>query len=206
MSLDFFSATGSYDCKECLEPDMAFGRSDFSVGRREKIFRVYVAWSRSKCSMALSKEFVAHVRGRLGSEPGISLARLAKELNAAEAHVITALPVTMRKKAKPEDFAAIWAWLKEHQTELPQNPFVKEELGSIWFVSQPENTTVPHSVQFFDKKGERLATVCLSKSGDGAAYSSLCEQFGVTPVPQRRCTGCGNCSCGSKGKAHAHCH
>lgn len=156
--------------------------------------------------MIISKEFVKNVRERLSNEPGISITRLASEMNAAEAHVVTALPVKMRKKAKPEDLSAILAWICANGVDMPQNGFAAESLGSIWFVNHPENKDEKRSVQFFDKTGARLASVWLNNEHDDKTYDSLCERFGVTPVPHMHCGGCGNCTCGGKHKEHAHHH
>lgn len=48
------------------------------------------------------------VRRRVGESPGLMTAQLALELNASEAEVVTALPLSMRKRARVSDFASIW--------------------------------------------------------------------------------------------------
>lgn len=155
--------------------------------------------------MAITKEFVESVRGRLLVEPDISTAKLASELETDEVTVITALPVRIRKKARPQDFAVIWAELGT-MAHLPVMPFNEEELGHIWFVSSPEQAPPSHSVRFFDKRGEHIFSVYLDGHEAGSTYNSLCQRFGVTPVPKRHCRGCGNCSCGKARKEHIHAH
>lgn len=153
--------------------------------------------------MAITKEFVESVRSRLEAAPGISTARLARELGAAESLVITALPVKMRQKARPEDLEAIWAGLAGH-TSLPENRPAAEDLGCIWFVNRPDDAAESHSVQFFDKKGGRIFSVRLSGKDAPEAYASLSGRFGVVPVPKMRCRGCGQCTCGGARHAHGH--
>ena len=179
--------------------------------------------------MSISKEFVESVRNRIAEDPAVSTYRLAEDLGASESQVITALPVKMRQKARPEDFRAIWQAVEGwHNVRLrggedangqsgqladlvtPGIP--EEELGYIWFVSKPEPETESHSVQFYSKAGQHMLSVYLGQAGqegvdprDKAAYDQMREHFGVTPVP-RRCQGCGSCTCGGKHKSHAHSH
>lgn len=151
--------------------------------------------------MPISKEFVQSVRGRLMDNPQISTASLALELGASEVQVITSLPVFMRKKARPQDFGAIWAELGT-LTMLPSKHINENELGHIWFVASAEEPAKKHSVRFFDKKGDHLLSVYLDGDKAENAYNALCNRFGVTPVPKRHCNGCGGCSCGKSRKGH----
>lgn len=155
--------------------------------------------------MAITKEFVENVRGRLTASPGIATSLLAEELGAPETQVITALPVKMRQKARPEDFADIWAGLAR-LSNLPENGVAAEELGAIWFINRPDAAVESHSVQFFNKQGGHLFSVYLNGTDGREAYASLRERFGVVPVPKMHCRGCGNCTCGSKHKKHGHEH
>lgn len=159
--------------------------------------------------MPISKEFVESVRTRLESSPGISTSNLAMELGAAEAMVITAMPVKMRQKARPEDFEDIWAGLSCLDC-LPEKKFAAEELGYIWFVKRPdapgEAADDALAVQFFDKSGGRILSIPMSDAKGREAYTRLSERFAVRPVPKMRCKGCKNCTCSSKHGAHAHSH
>ena len=155
--------------------------------------------------MAISKEFVENVRGRLEAAPGIHTSILAEEMGSPETLVITALPVKMRQKARPEDFDAIWSGLSE-LSELPENCFAAEELGSIWFVNRPDAERESHAVRFFDKEGGHLFSVYLNDDQGRESYTLLRERFGVVPVPKMHCRGCGNCTCGGKHKGHGHEH
>lgn len=176
--------------------------------------------------MPISKEFVENVRNRIAEDPAVSIYILAEDLDASEAQVITALPVKMRQKARPESFKAIWqtaqGWSNvrlrgadgtQAQMDKLMSPIIsEEELGHIWFVSKLEYGMESHSVQFFSKAGQRMLSVYLGQALNGgidprekAAYDHMREHFGVTPVP-RRCQGCGNCTCGGKRKAHKHSH
>ena len=169
--------------------------------------------------MTVTKEFVQSVRQRLSENPNVPTAALAVELNAPESYIIMALPVHMRLKAKPENFAAIWeiltTWEKakvalaqEAEDFLPVMPdkrFFQQEVGHIWFVSSPPGERESHSVRFFDKHGTHMISVHLGQDDDAdipqkdkSSYDSMRERFGVVPVPRRHCQGCGNCTCGSK--------
>lgn len=153
--------------------------------------------------MAITKEFVQNVRGRLEAEPGISTARLAVELGAREVDVITSMPVQMRKKARPQDFDSI---LQELGTlaPLPPTAISENDLGYIWFVSRPGEHGKRQSVRFFDKQGGHLFSIQLQGDSGEMAYARMTERFGVTPVPRRiACAGCGKCRCRS-GRKHQH--
>lgn len=61
--------------------------------------------------MPLSRTLVQAVRKCVAEEPQIELRLLARELGAKETDVVTALPIAMRRRARKEDFAAIWGLL-----------------------------------------------------------------------------------------------
>lgn len=153
--------------------------------------------------MHITKDFVQSVRERLLREPGVSAAGLAQELGATEAQVITAFPVNMRKKARPEDFRAIWAELDGHVGGSLAG-FCETELGQIWFVRRGDGQLESRFVEFFGKGGDKLLSIKLGGAQAQAVYTHLCERFGVVPVPKMGCKGCGKCTCGGKHKEHAH--
>lgn len=161
--------------------------------------------------MTISKEFVERVRSRLEASPGICTTNLAVELGVAESMVITAMPVKMRQKARPEDFDEIWAGLSR-LGGLPEKSLTADKLGYIWFVNRfdaPDDEKGDRlSVQFFDKNGTCLLSVGMNDADGREAYTQLSQRFAVTPVPKIRCKGCKNCTCHSREKhsAHAHCH
>ncbi|MDL2285774.1 hypothetical protein LJB93_03425, partial [Desulfovibrio sp. OttesenSCG-928-F07] len=140
--------------------------------------------------MPITRELVEFVRQKVAETPNILTAKLAAELGASEVEVITALPLHMRVKAKPDDFEAIWGVVRSwSETEvygfneqlLHNNantrtvemfdvktiaklqsppPIKNEELGSIWFITKPQNGEEKNYVKFFDKNGHHLLTVC----------------------------------------------
>ena len=151
--------------------------------------------------MAITKEFVQNVRGRLEAEPYITTARIARELGVSEVDVVTAMPVPMRKKARPQDLALLLAELQGQS--LPERIALHEEnVGYVWFIVRPDEEMKNRSVRFFDKQGKHLASLPLQGQGAELRYEKLTEKFGVTPIPRRRaCRGCGKCRCGGLGKA-----
>lgn len=58
--------------------------------------------------MPITRTLVETVRSRIGIDPTLSTKSLARELNTKETDVITALPLSMRRKARPEALEAIW--------------------------------------------------------------------------------------------------
>lgn len=178
--------------------------------------------------MSISKEFVEKVRGRLEEEPTVPTGKLASELGVSEAEVIIALPVKMRRKARPEDLKDIWqaveGWknVRLHNSSagakgmlgkiIPSKPS-QQELGYIWFVSKPDQGGESHSVRFLSKTGQHMLSVYLGRNGnqgidprDKAAFEQMRDHFGITPTPKMGCKGCGKCTCGGKHKNHAHTH
>ncbi len=175
--------------------------------------------------MPLSKEFVEQVRKRVADDPGVRTEQLAVELDAPESQVIMALPLDMRLRARTSDFEAIWAgaagWERallspagrtgdaERPSALPGKHFLQDQLGFIWFVSNPRSSGESPSIRFFDKQGGHMLSIYLGldaagrlAAGDKAEYEDMRKRFGVVPAPRMHCKGCGNCTCG--GKKHAH--
>ncbi len=157
--------------------------------------------------MAITRELVRAVRGRLAENPETPTDLLAVELGACEADVLTCLPVVMRRRARLEELAA----LRERLAALGffSGPDQRgPEVGSIWFVADffetgtagtgggqtAEYAQRQGSVLFMDTEGRQLCRIPL-----GEAFSPLWGLFGVKDAPpKRRCGGHGGSSGGCR--------
>lgn len=143
--------------------------------------------------MAITREFVRSVRERLAENPGLSTAKLARELGSAEANVLMAMPVSMRRRARPEDMKALCSHLAGFG-RMPDDRVCGKDVGSIWFVAR--SAVLPGapgqgSVRFMDKEGRRLGLIPLREK----EFLPLWERFGVKDVPpKKRCgSSCDSC-------------
>jgi len=171
--------------------------------------------------MPLSRELVQAVRDRIAQCPDLPEEQLAAELNAPEADVITALPLSMRRKARLSDLGVIWKraarWKNVRisapaATQPPQGlPEAIAEgrlpVRSAWFVSKPVSGMESHAIHMYDEQGSRMLSLYLGRDHNGgicpedkADFDELREHYGVTPKPRMRCKGCTACTCGG----HAH--
>lgn len=141
--------------------------------------------------MSVTRELVRTVRKRVAETPGLPTSQLAEELNAAEADVIMAMPLSMRLRAKTSDLDAIWqgmlAWdttivcenkeLEALLDDLEQKesaPLVScrkalpNDIGSVWFVLESSGESDEnHAVRIFDMDGKALLSVYLRKDASG---------------------------------------
>ena len=62
--------------------------------------------------MTITRAFVQSVRSLIAKDPAIPLEQLARTLDASEAYVIMALPVSMRTRARISDLPALWESLR----------------------------------------------------------------------------------------------
>ena len=87
--------------------------------------------------MTITREFVQEVRKRLAETPTIRTDALAGELHSPEARVRTALPVSMRIRARNSDFGAIGeqlaAWSGAFRLEGPAAALGSERLRGLEF-------------------------------------------------------------------------
>ena len=163
--------------------------------------------------MNITRELVRAVRGRLEKNPDIPIDRLAAQLGAREADVLTCLPVAMRRRARLEDQLAIRESLAV--LGLPTGPDpAGPEVGSIWFVADhaaaghaggvramgenpsgaAENPGTQGSLRFLDTEGGLLCHIPL-----GEGFSPMWRHYGVKDTPPKR-------RCGDNGTAHEkHC-
>ena len=168
--------------------------------------------------MAITRDLVRAVRGRLEETPDIPTGRLAVELGAREADVLTCLPVTMRRRARLEDELAIRESLAV--LGLPPGPDPSgPEVGSIWFVADHAGSSqvgtgragkdgdgaagysgTQGSLRFLDTEGGLLCHIPL-----GEGFSPMWRHYGVKDTPPKRRCGdsgtthekrCGSCRCG----------
>lgn len=76
----------------------------------------------------ISKELVQCVRNSVAENPYMTVARLAEQLNAPEADVVTALPLGMRKKANLAELEDLWREMAEWKPVLVQFDGKRERL------------------------------------------------------------------------------
>jgi putative heme iron utilization protein len=81
--------------------------------------------------MLVTREFVRSVRERLTENPAVPLFRLAEELHASEAAVVTAMPVHMRLRARCNDAGAIWKRLVQWSPDVVNCRKVPDGSGRV---------------------------------------------------------------------------
>lgn len=99
------------------------------------------------------------------------------------------LKLLMQDKLKASDSNGIFSFAA-----------MREALGYIWFIEQPEASGRGRSVSFLDKNGDHLLSVILNETESGepspaqlADFNDMKKTFGVVPIPKNRCAGCKGC-------------